>query len=133
MSMHRMTEDIFKQKVWIGGYFIELVLVRYDEACNYVLSELVMTDGRRFSVCFDNSFSQWIYLACPEAFKMALVSTRWEHSNEQYLKASRIRFHKDRLQLEITVNLVLAACSGDGIRLETSVFQICFLELMCDI
>ena len=125
--MHAMIQE---RKTWIAGYLVKLILVRHNEACNPELSELVMPDGRRFLVCEDNCFTQWIYLALPEAFKMALVGTRWEQSNQQYLKASRIILHQHMLLLEITVNLVLAACSGEGIRLEPTFFQIRFREMI---
>ena len=127
--MRGMAEDEIRRKIWLGGYLVELVLVRHDEACGYVLSELVMADGRYFSMCPESVFTQWVYLACPEAFKMALVGTRWENSNKEYLKASKILLDKDRLYLEFTVRLVMAACTGDGICFDTRVFRLCFTEL----
>ena len=114
--MNRMADHKITRKLWLGGYFVELVLVKNDSACDFVLSELVMQDGRKYTLLSDDGFKQWVYLCCPHAFKMALVGTRWEHSNVPYLKSSRIVLRKDNLQLIITVSPVKAACSVDGIR-----------------
>jgi hypothetical protein len=118
--MNRIADHIITRQLWLGGYFVELVLVKNDSAFDFVLSELVMQDGEKYTLLSDDGFKQWVYLCCPEAFKMALVGTRWEHLNEQYLKSSRIVLRKDKLQLIITVSPVKAACSADGIRFEKS-------------
>ena len=92
-------------------------------------------DGMTFTDVDHDGFSQWIYLAFPEAFSAALRGTRYEKNKSLSfcflsscslldISSSNTRI----LRWKLGVNYLLSACSADGVRIEPRIYELDFYQ-----
>jgi hypothetical protein len=104
------------------------------ESCDPVFMCLHL-DGDKYTHVDDNGFTQWVYLAFPEAFKSALRGTRFDSEDcLSYCFQSKCKLlsnrpaGKSRLRWNISVNYLVSTCCADGIGIEQRDFELNFYQ-----
>lgn len=110
------------RSVWLNGVrrHAEFTLVPGSSG-DYTFARMTLA-GETYPVLeSSDGFAQWIYLVCPEAYRMAFRTRR------PYILASNAFQHELGVVVwDVTVNHLLATCTASGLRAEPRHFRLVF-------
>ena len=103
-----------------------LKLVKQPPRLDFSCSGLVLPSGSEFQLIDDDGFSQWIYLACPASFQMAVPNKRGVSFAPDYILESRAVCLGRDIAWFITVNFLQAMCNAGGVCMTVRKFHLKF-------